>query len=235
MSGGKARRSAGRQQLDRDVIVTAAIDLAATGETITFRALGSALGTDPTAVYRHFRDKNELLVQLADRLFGIGPDLDPALGWRETMKIEMRYGLNRYRRHPDLALLLAVQPDDTPSLERIADREIGLLLRAGLTLEQATAFFQIIENHVVGTGLYYSLVESSADRRIADPEAMRRAYALLPADEFPHAVEASPYLFPDFDESFDRASDLILDAIERTAEANSRPSVPSTPDDGAAS
>lgn len=229
------QRSRGR--LDRELILDAAQAIADREglSKMTMRRIGAELGADPTAVYRHFRDKNELLVQLADRLFGIGPDLDPALGWRETMKIEMRYGLNRYRRHPDLALLLAVQPDDTPSLERIADREIGLLLRAGLTLEQATAFFQIIENHVVGTGLYYSLVESSADRRIADPEAMRRAYALLPADEFPHAVEASPYLFPDFDESFDRASDLILDAIERTAEANPRPSVPSTPDDGAAS
>ena len=230
-----AQRARGR--LDRELILDAAQAIADREgvSKMTMRRIGAELGADPTAVYRHFRDKNELLVQLADRLFGIGPELDPALHWRETMKIEMRYGLNRYRRNPDLALLLAAQPDDTPSLERIADREIGLLLRAGLTLEQATAFFQIIENHVVGTGLYYSLVESSADVRVTDPEAMRRAYALLPADEFPHAVAASPHLFPDFDESFDRASDLILDAIERTAEANTRPSVPSTPDDGAAS
>ena len=107
-----------------------------------------------------------------------------------------------------------------------------LLRAAGLTVPQATAFFQIIENHVVGTGLYYSLVESSLDRRLDEPEAMRRAYALLPADELPHAVEAAPHLFPDFDESYDRATDLILDAIERQAEANRSPSDPSSPDDG---
>jgi hypothetical protein len=59
---------------------------------------------------------------------------------------------------------------------------------------------------------------------------MRRVYALLPADEYPHAVEASPHLFPDLDESFERATDLIIDAIERVAEANA--SVPA--DDGAA-
>jgi hypothetical protein len=35
-----------------------------------------------------------------------------------------------------------------------------------------------------------------------------------------HAVETSAHLFPDFDASFHRASELILDAIERTAEAN---------------
>lgn len=226
-----------RGRLDRERILDAAQTIAERDgiAKLTMRRIGAELGADPTAVYRHFRDKNELLIELADRLFGIGPEIDPALGWRETLKIEMRYGLNRYRSHPDLALLLAVQPDDTPSLERIADRELSLLRAAGLTIPQATAFFQIIENHVVGTGLYYSLIESSHDRRLKDPEAMRRAYALLPAGELPDAVAAAPHLFPDFDESFDRAGDLILDAIERQAEANRRsPSGPSITDgDGA--
>ena len=223
-----------RGRLDRERILDAAQAIAeAEGVAkLTMRRIGRELGADPTAVYRHFRDKSELLIELADRLFGIGPEIDPGLGWRETLKIELRYGLSRYRSHPDLAMRLAVQPDDTPSLERIADRTLGLLRAAGLTIPQATAFFQIIENHVVGTGLYYSLVESSPDLRLTDPEAMRRAYALLPADELPHAVEAAPHLFPDFDESYDRATDLILDAIERQAEANRSPSDPSSPDDG---
>jgi AcrR family transcriptional regulator len=223
-----------RGRLDRERILDAAQAIAERDGVakLTMRRIGAELGADPTAVYRHFRDKHELLVELADRLFGTVPEIDPDLGWRETLKIEMRYGLNRYRSHPDLAMLLAVQPDDTPSLEKIADRELSLLRAAGLTIPQATAFFQIIENHVVGTGLYYSLVESSHDRRLNDPEAMRRAYALLSADELPHAVEAAAHLFPDFDESFDRASELILDAIERQAEANRTASGPSITDDG---
>jgi AcrR family transcriptional regulator len=221
-----------RGRLDRERILDAAQAIAERDGVpkLTMRRIGAELGADPTAIYRHFRDKKELLIQLADRLFGIGPEVDPELGWREQLKVEMRYGLERYRSHPDLALLLAVQPDDTPSLEKIANRELSLLRAAGLTLPQATAFFQIIENHVVGTGVYYSLVESSHDRRLNDPDAMRRAYALLSAAEFPHAVEAAPHMFPDFDDIFDRASDLILDAIERVAESNT--SVP--PDDGAA-
>ena len=146
------------------------------------------------------------------------PRSPPASAGARRSRSSCATGLSRYRSHPDLAMRLAVQPDDTPSLERIADRTLGLLRAAGLTIPQATAFFQIIENHVVGTGVYYSLVESSLDRRLTDPEAMRRAYALLPADELPHAVEAAPHLFPDFDESYDRATDLILDAIEHQAE-----------------
>ena len=33
------------------------------------RRLGAELGVDPTAVYRHFRYKDELLVAMADRMF----------------------------------------------------------------------------------------------------------------------------------------------------------------------
>jgi AcrR family transcriptional regulator len=228
--GGIEQRARGR--LDRERILDAAQAIAdAEGVAkLTMRRIGAELGVDPTAVYRHFRDKNELLVELADRLFGIGPEVDPDLGWRATLRIEMRFGMNRYRRHPDIARLLAAQRDDTPSLELIAERCLADLREAGLTIEQAARFLQIIENHVVGTGLYYSLVESGSDPRLRDPDAMRRVYALLPADRYPHAVEASPHLFPDFDEAFDHGTDVILDAIERVAAANT--SVP--PDDGAA-
>ena len=221
-----------RGRLDRERILDAAQAIAHEHgiAKLTMRRIGTALGADPTAVYRHFRDKNELLVELADRLFGIEPEVDPDLDWRETLRVEMRFGLNRYRSHPDLARLLAGQPDTTPSLERIADRCLSLLDEAGLTTEQAARFFQLIENHVVGTGLYYSLVEAVPDPRVDDPEALRRVYALLPADRFPHAVKASPHLFPDFDEAFDHGTDVILDAIERVAQGNT--SVP--PDDGAA-
>jgi hypothetical protein len=136
------------------------------------------------------------------------------------MKIELRHAMYRYRSHPDLAMLLAVQPDDTPSLQRIAERNLKTLTERGLSDADAARMFQIIENHVVGTGLYYSLVENADDPRLRDPEAMRRVYALLPADRFPNAVRVAPLLFPDIDESFDLGSDLILDAIERLAAAN---------------
>jgi hypothetical protein len=57
---------------------------------------------------------------------------------------------------------------------------------------------------------------------------MRRVYALLPADRFPHATRVAPHLFPDLDEAFDFASDVILDAIERLASPSR-----SSHDDGA--
>jgi AcrR family transcriptional regulator len=208
-----------RPRLDRERILDAAEAIASSEGVgkLTMRRIGAELGNDPTAVYRHFRNKQELLVHLADRLFATEFPVDPALSWREQMKAEFRHAMYRYRSHPDLSMLLAVQPDDTPSLQRIAESMLGKLAELGLSDEDAGRVFQLIENHIVGTGLYYALVEDADDPRLRDPDAMRRVYALLPADEFPHAVRVAPHLFPDLDRSFDFASDVILDAIERLA------------------
>jgi AcrR family transcriptional regulator len=223
-----------RPRLDRERILDAVEALARTEGVgkLTMRRIGAELGADPTAVYRHFRNKDELLIQLADRLFGTEIELDPALTWRERMKIELRHAMYRYRSHPDLAMLLAVQPDDTPSLQRIAERNLRTLSEQGLTDLDAARMHQVIENHVVGTGLYYALIEDSADPRLRDPATMRRLYALLPADRYPNAVRVSPVLFPDLDASFDFASDIILDAIERLAAKGGEHPGPPTHDDG---
>jgi AcrR family transcriptional regulator len=215
-----------RVQLDRERILTAAEAIVARDGVgkLTMRRIGAELGADPTAVYRHFRNKDELLMQLADRLFGTVPEIDPELDWRDQLKVDLRHAVDRYRCHPDLAALLAMQPVDTPSLQAIAEHLLALLADRGVAPRDAGLLFQQIENHVVGTGLYYGLIEQSIDPRVADPAAMRRAYALLPADRFPHAASMAPHLFPDLDAAFDFGTELIIDAIERLA---------TTPTDGA--
>jgi AcrR family transcriptional regulator len=207
-------------RLDQETILAAAETIvSAEGvAALTMRRIGRELGHDPTAVYRHFRSKDELLQALAQRLFDIGPPIDDDRDWREQLREQMRYGLSRYRVHPDLATLLAAQADESPALLRINDGCLRLLRRAGLKIEDAAAMMHVIENHVVGTGLYYSLIESGREPRLTDAAALRRAYALLPADELPDVVAAAPHLFPDLDEIFDRGTDLILDAVERLAQ-----------------
>jgi len=219
MSAAPPSEDGARPRLDRERILDAAESIAHTEGVgkLTMRRIGRELGVDPTAVYRHFRNKQEMLMCLADRLFGTVPLLDENLGWRERVKAELRYALGRYRSHPELAMLLAVQPDDTPNLQVIAEWLLARLAERGLSPEDSARMFQIIENHVVGTGLYYTLIEHADDPRLTDTEAMRRAYALLPADRFPHASAAAPHLFPDLDESFDFGTEIILDAIDRIA------------------
>ena len=59
-----------RPQLDVATILEAALRLSGAGnpEPLTVRSLGKELGADPTAIYRHFRDKDELVHAVLDRL-----------------------------------------------------------------------------------------------------------------------------------------------------------------------
>ena len=59
-----------RGTLTPDRIVTESLRLLDTGGVAGFSMpkLGRALGADPTAVYRHFASKDDLVLAIADRL-----------------------------------------------------------------------------------------------------------------------------------------------------------------------
>lgn len=184
---------------------------------LTMRRIGAELGVDPTAIYRHFRNKREMLTELADRLFATEPELDPDAPWQDRLRAFVWHAMRRYRKHLDLGLLLAGQADDLPALVRVRERSLTLLTEAGLTLEQAALFSQVLENHVVGCGLFFAVSGWHSSPPHESLAAMRRVYALLPADTAPLAREAAPHLFPEPDDVYAYTTDLLIAAIERVA------------------
>lgn len=209
-------------RLDRGRILTAAERIVGSEglRALTMRRIGAELGADPTAVYRHFRNKQALLTCLAERLFDTEPILDPHAPWQEQMRVHIRHAFERYRAHPDLGILLASQRDDLPPLVRVYERSLDLLVNgAGMGMEQAAVFNRLIENHVVGCGLFFAISEYR-DPAVNDLDAMRRVYALMPAARFPLVSQAAPLMFPDPDEMFERTTDLLIEAAERAASSH---------------
>ncbi len=190
--------------------------------TLTMRRIGTELGVDPTAVYRYFRSKKAMLNALAERLFLKRPELDPEQPWQDRLRALAWHALGRYRAHPDLGMLLAQQDDDIAGLIQIRELTLALLDEAGLDVEQAAMMSHLLENQVVGCGLFFAISDYRRDSPAADAAAMRRAYAMAPEREAPHVVAAAPYLFPETDRMFDRATDVLIEAIERQAEQNRR-------------
>lgn len=211
-------------RLDRERILEAAERIVGSEglRALTMRRVGAELGVDPTAVYRHFRNKEEMLVRLAERLFSTTPVLDPDLSWQDQLRAHVRHSLERYSVHPDLAILLARQPDDLVPLVDLTERTLEVLVHgAGLTLEEAASINQLLENHIVGCGLFFA-ISDYRDPAFTDRPALRRAYALLPGDTYPLSSRAAPHLFPDPDESFDQTTELLIETIERIAAAHPR-------------
>ena len=98
------RPAASKVRLDRDTILAAALELAATPgvSTISFRELGAHLSVDPTAVYRHFRNKEDLMKALLDELAlrGIAQIDVPVDDWQGRLRAISRSTLRQFELYP---------------------------------------------------------------------------------------------------------------------------------------
>ena len=207
-----------RVPLDREAILDAAqriLDDDGLGR-LTMRRIGTELGVDPTAVYRHFRNKDELVVALADRAFLSIPDPDPSLPWQERMRQVLKSALRLYRGSSDFAIALSHQPDDTPGLERIAELALGWFAEAGLGPRERAYAYQLITNYAVGSGLYISQLALD-DWGPETIPAVRRSYATLPTDRYANCVASAEHLWPDLYEVYDLGLDMLIAGIERLA------------------
>ena len=133
-----------RVRLDRELIVEAALELARSEPhaDITFRRLGEALGVDATAMYRHFRSKNELTRAALDRLRAMTTDYARSVPgtWREQLETHMMRFVEVSLEYPSIgaqaAVIDPVGPGDTGTVEFLLEKlteaglEGGALIRA---------------------------------------------------------------------------------------------------------
>jgi AcrR family transcriptional regulator len=207
-----------RAPLDRETIVDAAqriLDAEGLGG-LTMRRIGTELGVDPAAVYRHFRNKDALVVALADRAFASIREPDRSLPWQQRLRALLWDALRLYRGRPDFAMALAHQPDDTPGLERVAELCLEMLGEVGLDARGRAYAFQLITNYAVGSGLYIS--QLALDDWAETIPAVRRGYATLPPEQYPNCVASAEHLWPDLDEVYDLGLDMLIAGIERLAQ-----------------
>ena len=121
-----------RGSLSRDKVLTAAFELARGGlDAVSMRALGARLGADPTAVYRYFRTKDELLDAMADAVVA-GDRPVPQTGRPAD---DLATAFENFRAsllaHPALVPVVARRPPGGEATREGADRVLALLSGAG--------------------------------------------------------------------------------------------------------
>lgn len=133
MAQAQTSGTGGYGRLDRGIILDAALRIAARPGAIEirFRELGEELQADPTAVYRHFRSKRELMEALIERLMEsiVGMVLSME-GWRDVLNAMATGILEEFTRHPAIGLHLS----DTRS---VGASELVLVERVLTALEDA--------------------------------------------------------------------------------------------------
>jgi AcrR family transcriptional regulator len=119
-------------------------------EALTMRQVASELGSSPMAIYRHVRDKDQLLVLLLDELAREvpRPELPQAPRARlETACLAMRDGL---AEHPWVVEVLAQGDLIAPSILWLIEEIVGGFLACGLTREQAADAYRAVWQFTVG-------------------------------------------------------------------------------------
>ena len=213
------RRTKERAALGREAILAAATELAASGAAITFRGLGSALGADPTAIYRRFRDKDELMAALLDGLIAASLDgVDPEAPWREQLRSGAVSTIDICAAHPQVGAEATAISTGGPGELEVIDWILGQLGRAGLDRQQVVRCYAAYSSYVLAAAATMSrqrLQEIEGvppstwvgDLRSVDPARHPALSAVLP-----ELLRLTPR------EVFLDGIDVLLDSFEAAAE-----------------
>jgi AcrR family transcriptional regulator len=218
---GPALRGPGQPEpgLTRQRIVDMAVAIADSGglAALSMRRTAADLGVTTMALYRHVPGKDELLLLMADAVFG-GPLLlpePPQAGWRPQLEAAARMQWAIYQRHPWLAQIMSFTRP-LPSPRMMAHSEWVMRALDGLGLDPVT----MIHVHTTLAGYVRGLavnLESEAeavqDSGISDEQWMdAHVVPATSATAFPLLASIPPHSL-DLDTLFEFGLHLLLDGI----------------------
>lgn len=181
--------------------------------------LGRALGADPTAVYRHFASRDDLLLAIADRLIEELTDVRPNDCWVDTLA-HVAHRLRRsYLAHPAAASLSAYRTTRRPAEMRAVDVIIGAILLAGFRGSEAAVIYRAYADFLLSfAGGEASFRSLGADVQDADRTAWENEYLSVDPETHPNIGQLRVELAAvDDDQIFETALDLVLTGIRRRA------------------
>jgi len=216
------RRAPRRQPLDQDRIVRAALALLddVGVDELTMRRLAERLGVKAASLYRHVRNKDELLGLLADEIAGEIPMVPPSGNWRNQLT-EIAWNVRRgLLAHRDGARVLADTAPVGPHRLRHIESLLHVLRSAGLQPRQAARVGYHCNNFVTEFAadearFAASIPARGGARRRVFADA-RKYFKSLPPAEYPTVVALADHLTEnDQDALFQFGLDVWLDGIEQ--------------------
>ena len=190
MTTTKARRRP-RGSLTPDMIITESLRLLDTegSDGFSLPKLGRALGADPTAVYRHFASKDDLVLAIADRLIEEAQaGLAPQACWLDSIEQVIRRFRATCIRHPAAVALTAYRTTTRgPAEVRAVELLIGAVRQAGFKGAQAAVAYRAVADFTLAwAGGEAAFLAMDADLQQADRSAWSRTYLAVDRDEYPH-------------------------------------------------
>ena len=223
-----------RRGLSRAAIVARALELGdAEGlEAVSLRRLAADLGVTPMALYRHVKDKHDLINAMTEVVLD-GLDLtvgfQPSMPWTDRLRQALLTFRDQMEARPlALPLAIAYTGQGPASFWRMNEALLGILLGAGFERRTAVVLIRILSNLVAGylllMGQGRSEIQDALDAQ--DVDLLRRRTELaqlsLPRDRFPHSVasarEVADVWLSDPDQWWPDTVDLLVYGLQTLLE-----------------
>ena len=209
-----------RRTLDQAQIVKAALALLdeAGLDELTMRQLAQRLNVKAASLYRHVRDKQELLILLGDEISSEIPEITGKGSWRDQLTQIARNVRRVLGSHRDAARLLAVTPPAGPRRLRHIEVLLRILSDAGLKPREACRVAYHCNNFVTefaaDEARFASMAAASGITRRKLLSEARKTFQSLPREQYPTVVTWAEYLVEDdADGLFEFGLKIWLDAI----------------------
>lgn len=214
-----------RGSLTPDEIVAAAMALLdREGEgALTFSMLGKELAASPTAVYRHYASRAEVVAALADHLDELSLEgYEPTDDWRVDLEDLAWRAWRTALAHPAAAAIaMGVITNGVHEL-RAVDAVLRALDRAGLTGREAVLQYQVYANLVLGAAQGHAARVSSLGEARGQAGWVQ-VYTPTDPRQYPHAEAVKGELrLVDYEEVFGKMIQMYLDALSLTRQRSGR-------------
>jgi AcrR family transcriptional regulator len=208
-----------RAPLTKERVLRAAVDLADREgiDSLSMRRLGQELGVDAMALYRHVRNKEEILDGIADVIVGEIELPDSTGDWKAALRAQVMAARGVMLRHPWAPKVIEERPTVSPTMLGYIDSVLAKLSDGGFSIDMAHHAIHVLGSRILGFN--QDLFEDAADPP-PSPEAAAAVARALAA--YPHVTELAQSVSHDgvlgaCDDDFEFAFglDLILDGLER--------------------
>jgi len=209
-----ARSAAG--ELTRQAVLDAAAGLLPEHGSagLTMRALAHRCRVPTLTLYRHVRDKQDILGALADRVLAELQLPEPGnVTWQEELAAVFGSVHDLLLKHPDVAVIGARQPVAGEAAYRGAEVVLDALRRGGIEGEPAASAFATLFAYTIGF-VQQQLLSSAPGSLGRRHEVLER----LPRDDFDNLSRlGAVFLLRSTDRHFQDGLGLIISGLETKA------------------
>ena len=209
-----------REPLTRDRVLLVAVDVADRNglEALSMRKLGQELGVDAMALYRHVRNKDDLLDGLVDVIVGQIERVEPDGNWKAALRAQALAARGVMLRHPWARRVLEERGTAGLSVIAYVETVLGILHAGGFSVDLAHHALHVLSSRIFGFS--QDLFETGRQPE-PSPETAATMMRVM-AERYPHVSEMARsvthegVLGPcDDDFEFAFGLGLVLDGLER--------------------